>query len=570
MPLSVAPRPARRGPLALALLALLGLAIPAGVLAAKPVVTPISIQLLNVSDWHGQLDPVSVTGVGNVGGAAALSAYFAADRIANPNTLTLTAGDDIGATPALSNYFDDVPAILAERMMGIQVGTFGNHNFDAGLGRLQDQINLAGAATSVDAPGAPFQYVSANLRNRDANISGVSDYAMFDLGGVKVAVIGVTNPEAPGLVTPGNFGTIEVIDPVKAALKARNAAKDAGADVVVAITHMGVNGFTGGEPFGPLVDFANAVNANSKKIDVIFGDHTDVKWSGYIKGALVHENSSKGVSYAKTAIAVDPNTHKVISATVTQVTPLSSAVTADPAIVAMLAPYRTALAVIFDTPIGVATGRFPNDGSPRIQRSGETALGDLITDGMRAQYGTQLALYNGGSIRQPLPSSYAPLDLSLDRTDPAPYDIVIGDIYSVLPFGNSVVTRSVTGAQVWAAIQNGVSRTNWNGTRCVGADGRFPQVSGFKFTFTCTATASSGVVTSISLSNDTPIPNNATATYTFATSNFIAAGGDGYTMFADGQGVTFGLDAVALLNYVQGLGTVSPTLDGRIVGTIAP
>jgi 5'-nucleotidase len=163
-----------------------------------------------------------------------------------------------------------------------------------------------------------------------------------------------------------------------------------------------------------------------------------------------------------------------------------------------------------------------------------------------------------------------PLDLTLDRTDPAPYDIVVGDMYAVLPFGNSVVARSVTGAQTWAAIQNGVSRTNWNGTRCVGADGRFPQISGFKFTFTCAAAANSGLVTGLTLLDGTPIPNDGSTSYTFATSNFVTTGGDGYTMFVDGQGVTRDFDAKALLDYVDALDSITPTLDGRSTGTLAP
>src|SRR3990172_8365427 len=131
--------------------------------AAKP--TTVDIQILDVSDWHAQLDPVSVFGVGNVGGAAVLSAYWNADRAANPNTLTLTAGDAFGASPPLSGFFNEEPAILAMNMMGFGVDTFGNHNFDRGTAHLQQMIDLA-----------DFQYVSANLKNRDDNLTGVKDY----------------------------------------------------------------------------------------------------------------------------------------------------------------------------------------------------------------------------------------------------------------------------------------------------------------------------------------------------------------------------------------------------------
>src|SRR5215216_1334507 len=219
------------------------------VVAAPPAT--VNIQILDISDWHGQLDPQAIGNPAvNVGGAAVLSAYFKADRAANPNTLTLTAGDAVGATPPLSNYFNDEPAILAMNLMGIQVDTFGNHNFDAGTTHLQDLIDLA-----------DFQFVSANLQNRDNNLTGVKDFEIFNVGGVKIGVVGITNPEAPTLVFPGSFATIVPTDPVKAALKARNAAKDAGAEIVVVICHLGVTSFDlSGAPAGPLIDFAKAVN----------------------------------------------------------------------------------------------------------------------------------------------------------------------------------------------------------------------------------------------------------------------------------------------------------------------
>src|SRR5215212_5549986 len=132
---------------------------------------PVEIQILNVSDWHGQLDPLDI---GNpavkIGGAAALSVYFQKDRAANPNTLTLTAGDGVGATPPLSGFFNDVPAIKAMRLMHFDADTFGNHNFDAGLSHLQSQIDLASSETEA---GTPFAYLSANLKNLNSNLTGV-------------------------------------------------------------------------------------------------------------------------------------------------------------------------------------------------------------------------------------------------------------------------------------------------------------------------------------------------------------------------------------------------------------
>jgi 5'-nucleotidase len=506
---------------------------------------PVTIQLLTASDWHAQLDPLSVTGVGNVGGAAVLSAYWQADRAANPNSLTLTAGDAYGAAPPLSGFFDEEPAVKVMNLMGFDADTFGNHNFDRGIAHLQRMIDLA-----------DFQYVSANLKNVDDNLRGVKPFEIFDVGGVKVAVIGVTNPEAPTLVFPGNFGTIEVTDPVFAANKARVAAKKAGAQVFVAITHLGVEGAdpATGAPVGRLIDFANGLEG----FDVIFGDHTDVQFNTVINGALVVENRSKGLTYSKTNLTVDPKTGNVLNSSVEFVTPLSSSVTPDQAIVDLLAPYRSQLAAAFDTKIGVATAVFPRGGN--VERLREVAIGNLIADSLRLRYGTQLAFTNGGGIRAALPSSYAPLDKTLRRPSPGyvagpPYDLTVGDIFTVLPFGNSVVTRSVTGAQLHAILEHSVAALP-------SANGRFAQISGFKFSYDVSRAPGSRIV-SVTLDDGTPILADSTS-YTLATNDFVNAGGDGYTMLTDSKGTTREVMADVLLDYVRQLGTITPSIDGRI------
>src|SRR5688572_29228631 len=277
---------------ALATLAVGLLFLAVGGVGAKPAPpAPVTIQILNVSDWHGNLDPVA-----NTGGAWNISARWQQDRLAYPS-LTLTAGDDFGATPALSSFFNEEPAVKAQRMMGMQVGALGNHNFDRGVAHLQQMIDLAGAPTSSSAPGAPYRYVAANLKNLADNLSGVEPVAYFNVAGAKVAVIGITNEEAPSVVLPGSFGTIEITDGVAAANKFARIARQARSDVVIVITHKGVRGFTGGQPFGELIDFAEGVD--SSLIDVVVGDHTDVQFSGTINDILVHESRSYGVSYAK-------------------------------------------------------------------------------------------------------------------------------------------------------------------------------------------------------------------------------------------------------------------------------
>jgi 5'-nucleotidase len=513
---------------------------------ARHVQDAIPVQFLNVSDWHAQLDPLDIFGVGLVGGAAQISSYWKADRAAEPNTLTLTAGDAYGAAPPLSAFFEERTAVMAMNLMGFDVDTFGNHNFDRGIDHLQEMIDLA-----------EFQYVSANLENVEDNLTGVKPFEMFDMNGAQVAVVGITNPEAHELVFPGSFGTIEVTDPVAAAMEAKAAAEAAGADVVIAITHLGVTGISGGEAAGPLIDFAESVSG----FDVIFGDHTDFLFSGMVNGQLVLENRSKGATYARTHLTLDPNTDTVFNRRTQFVTPFSNAVTPDPAIVSMLQPFRVELAAIFDERIAGATAVFPRGGN--LERRQEVAIGNLVTDAMRLEYGTQLAFTNSGGIRQPLPSSYVPLATGFRRSGCAPAtpcDILVGDVFAVLPFGNQALTREVTGAQLWAMLENGVSRIQADGT---GVDGRFPQISGFRFTFRFSLPAGSRV-TSVELADGTPVPNSSAVQYTMTTSDFVNAGGDGYTMLADGHGVTRDIQANVVLDYIREQGTITPVVDGRI------
>jgi len=515
----------------------------------------VDIQIINVSDWHGQLDPIN-----GVGGAAVLSAYFQADRAANPNTLTLTAGDAVGATPPISSFFQDTPTILAMNMMGFQVDTFGNHNFDAGLARLQSQINMAN-----------FPYVSANLANRDDNLTGVKDYQIFDLGGIKVGVIGITNPEAPTLVFPGSFGTIIPSNPVKAAIQARGAAKEAGAQVIVVITHMGVTGFNpDGSPYGPLIDFAKAVNPENnknQKIDVIIGDHTDVQYSGTINGALVYENKSKGVTYARAKLTVDAENGRILSRSVEILSPVASGVTPDPAVAALVESYRTQLAPFLGVVVGSSTRVIPRADAcgQSAGRTCESLVGNATTDALRSRYGTDFAITNSGGLRANLTcpeagggSGFCPV-----YTAP-PYQITRGQVLTVLPFGNVAVTLTLNGAELKAMLERGVSAMP-------GVDGRFPQVSGLCFTYDISAPAGSRVTGAVRQAADgsctgTAVDLTASSSYLIATNDFTASGGDGYPVFSSRMVTREILDQV-LADYVSAQGTIAPAIQGRIVCT---
>lgn len=528
-----------------------------GAAAAKPEQPPgqakktiTNIQLVTVSDWHGQIVPNDVFGVGLVGGAAVLKAYFDEALAENPDTLFFMAGDSIGATPPISSFFEDRPAIQAMNMMGITADTFGNHNFDRGVDHLQEMVDLA-----------EFDFIASNLDNLEENLTGVETLKIYDVGGVKVGVIGIVNEEAPTLVTPGSLGTLEITDSIKAANKGAIAARRAGADVVVVLTHKGVRGLNpDGSPFGELIDLADGVAAGL--IDVIVGDHTDFQYSGVHQDRILAvENRSKGLTYAKIQLAVD-GMGKVVSKSASFHVPLASEVTPDPEIQAFIDDLNAQLAPILGTVIGSSNREvFRSDQCGRADgRLCESLVGNIVTDALRTTYGVDFAITNSGGLRAALtcPAAGTGGFCPADATTP-PFPITRGSVLGVLPFGNVSATAMVSGAEIQAFLENGVSRMP-------GADGRFPQVSGLCFTYDVAATAGSRVTSIVRQAADGTCTTEAVmpgSTYVLATNDFMAAGGDGYPAII-AKATTRNIMDADVADYVTANSPLSPSIQGRI------
>jgi 5'-nucleotidase len=514
-----------------------------------------TLKILAVADVHGQLDPVAVANVGNVGGAPLLAAHLRQERAQNASTLTLSAGDLFGASPPLSMYFREEPMVQAANAMRFAANAVGNHEFDRGLAHLKEMIELA-----------DFPFIAANLSGVRSSMTCpskpggrcIEPFVIVAVGGVKVALIGLATPETPGLVKPGSMGRITVTDPIAAANLARRQAAARGAQVFVAIAHIGgaapVAPAT--EPTGPLMDLARGLVG----FDAVVGGHTHTQLNTVVNGMPVVENKSQSQTYVRLTLKFDFSTRKVTERVATVETPGAS-VTPDAKMVDLLAPYRTELSAAFDVPLGIAAGIFERDGT--LERTKEVALGDLVADAVRLHEGTQIAFLNSGGLRSPIPSSYAPADRSLRRTSAgyaagAPYDLVLGDVFAVLPFGNAIATQTITGTQLWQMLERGVDALP-------GAKGYFPQISGFKFTYDATKPIGQRIV-SVALDNGTPIRRDA-AEYTMTTSDFIAAGGDGYTMLAGVAAKTGDAMADILRDYIKEKRTITPATSGRISAT---
>jgi 2',3'-cyclic-nucleotide 2'-phosphodiesterase (5'-nucleotidase family) len=294
---------------------------------------------------------------------------------------------------------------------------------------------------------------------------------------------------------------------------------------------------------------------------------SDFQYSGIHNNALVVENRSKGMTYARINLTVDPQNGRILNRNMEFVSPLATAVTPDPAIVDLLAPYRQALAPIFNTVLGSSTRFVPRaDACGRADgRLCESLIGNVTTDAIRQAYGADFAITNSGGLRTDL--TCPTTDLATDfcpAYSPPPYPISRGQVLAVLPFGNVVVTLAANGAELKTMLENGVSAMP-------GANGRFPQVSGLCFTYDISAPALNRVTNVVRQAADgsctgPAVDLSAASTYTIAMNDFMATGGDGYPVVF-GRATTRDIMDNVLADYISSNGTVNPAIQGRIVCT---
>jgi 2',3'-cyclic-nucleotide 2'-phosphodiesterase (5'-nucleotidase family)/predicted AlkP superfamily phosphohydrolase/phosphomutase len=500
------------------------------------------VTILDVSDWHAQLTPLSEASdtlgpTFATGGAAFYKTWFdiyeaEAARAPKSKVFEVMGGDSFGgATPPISNFFGDTPTPPIMGMMGIDVDAIGNHSFDRGEQYLRNTL----------IPLAPFPMISSNAVFPNGETPAEwSKSVVFNLGGgQKIGFVGFTTESTPEVVFPGNLGDFEFRDLVDS-VNAEAARIATSTDVIVALGHEGATAGSVTNPSGPLIDLAdNVVN-----VDAVIGDHNDLQVNSLrSNGVLVTENRGKGLRFTRMRLVLGPGNAGVVYKTADYHKPWTIGLTPDPAIQAEIDDLTAQLAPILNAKIGDSTKRIPRadqcgNGDGRLC---ESLVGNTVTDAMRAAYtpiGVDFAITNSGGLRADLtcPDPDIAGDFCPSYTSP-PFLITRGQSLAVLPFGNIVVTLELNGAELKTMLENGVS-ASVGASGAPSAQGRFPQVSGFCFTYTVNAAPQNRVTGAFQLDGTgacdltNPVDLTAGSTYLIAENDFMANGGDGYPNFS--------------------------------------
>jgi 2',3'-cyclic-nucleotide 2'-phosphodiesterase (5'-nucleotidase family) len=365
--------------------------------------------------------------------------------------------------------------------MGFSADGLGNHNFDRGEQYLRNTI----------VPFARFPYLSANIVDAAGRTPPQwRPSTVFNFDGVKVGVVGFSNDDLPTLVSPGALGPFHLTNSTAAVNAEAARLKASGIGVIVALGRLGATAGSLTGRTGPVVDLAD----NVTKVDAVIGDHTDFQvLTTRPNGVLLVENCSEGIRFTRVRLVVDTSTKAVVYRTADFHKPWDVGITPDPAIQARIDELNAQLAPILGTVIGDSTRFVPRSDAcgNGAGRTCESLVGNVVTDAMRTTYGVDFAVTNSGRLRADLtcPTTDNPSDFCPPYIPPL-YPISRGQVLTVLPFGNVVVTLQVNGAELRTMLENGVSRMP-------AVDGRFAQVSGLCFTYDISQPAGSRVIAAV-------------------------------------------------------------------------
>ena len=558
----------------------LGLALIVATVGSVQAQQPntINVQLLALNDFHGNLEPptsssgcvpaVSGCPAPNVvaGGVEYLATHIQNLRALNPNTVVVSAGDLIGASPLLSALFHDEPTIEAFNLIGLDFNAVGNHEFDEGwteLVRMQEGgcHPVDGCLDGDDFAGANFQFLAANVVRKDNGKTIFPAYKIRSFGRAKIAFIGMTLEGTPLIVTPSGISDLNFLDEADTVNALIPELKAKGIETVVVLIHEGgvqststastnPNACVGIS--GPIVDI---VNRFDDEVDVVISGHTHQPYNCVIDNKIVTSAFSFGRLVTKVDLTIDRATGEVVTMAaenriVTRDVPKANPLTA------LIAKYNAIAAPLANRVIGSITANI----SRTANAAGESALGDVIADAQLDAtndpgFGDAVvAFMNPGGIR-------ADLNFASSPAGEGDGNVTYGEMFTVQPFGNSMVTMTLTGAQIERLLEE-----QFPG--CTLGTARVLQVSaGFTYTWKASGPVCDKVDPATIMLNGVGI--DLAANYRVTVNSFLADGGDSFPILTQGTNRLGGaVDTDAFEAYFATHSPVAPGPQNRI--TVVP
>jgi len=568
-----------------------------------------------------------------VGGAEYMAAYVARMKAANPLNVVVGAGDFIGASPLISALFFDEPAVETINKIGVEFNAVGNHEFDKGkdeLKRLQNggckitngaqdpnSCKGFGSATPGSFDGAKFKWLSANVIDTATGKTLLPAYGIKTFNGVKVAFIGMTLKGTPGIVTPTGVAGLTFQDEADTVNALVPRLRAQGIESIVVLVHQGgfqntitgasnqpiisdINGCTGDlqNTDGSDSDIRAIVKRLDNAVDLVISGHThaayncsantiDVRGTTLANavttsrptgmpnkvGRLVPVTSASAFGRVLTEVdvTIDPSTRDIVAVSphnvlVDRTDPaINAAITANPDVKNVVAAYKAAVSPLANSVIATITAPMSNTANA----AGEMEAGDLIADAQLAATqpaalgGAVMAFMNAGGVRNPG---------FVSTSGSYPYDLTYGDAFTTQPFGNSLVTMTLTAQQIKDVLEQQFANCNGQGSA-----NRIMQISnGLKYTWNSAGTCGTRIIDVTLTPTDVTVAPpvvtgptefivqggvvpNPTKTYRVTVNNFMATGGDGFGVFVGGMSQLGGAqDIDALTAYLANFKTPSP------------
>lgn len=531
-------------PVTLRIFAALLVALCTGCAMQATRTEPVSLRLIAFNDFHGNLRTPGAMRVPDptdpakqqllvAGGAAHLATAVKSLKQGAANSVVVGAGDLVSGSPLISSMFFDEPAIEALNLIGLDIASVGNHEFDRGRAELLRLINggcrADGCVGEPSYAGARFRYLAANVIDTASGKPMLPAYEIRKIEGIPVAFIGLVLESTPTIVTRSGIVGLRFADEADTVNALVPELKAQGVEAIVVLIHEGGSitgnwsdqscpGFS-----GPIIEIAKRFD---KAVDLVVSGHTHRAYTCQLDGRWITSAGEYGRFVTRIDLTLSPTSRDVIDVVPQNILVDIREYSQDPALLALVEKYEKLAAPKAGRIVGHLTGEL----LPVANQAGESTLGSVIADaqlmGSRAA-GAEVAFMNPGGVRA-----------ALTPRQPGG-GITYGDIFTAQPFGNNLVTLSFTGAQILQILENQFGRNPGDRNRILHPS------QGFSYTWDNAKPHGSKVLFDSIMLNGQPLERD--RKYRVTVNSFLADGGDGFALLRSGterEGGMLDLDAL--------------------------